>query len=70
MTYTNHGLRISLEELETLLEYAKNEAKYHNMESCIYIQGGKKPKIIQYCCYRECNPTNHTYGAKNEITEE
>ena len=67
MTYTKHGLRISLEELERMLENAKNDAQYHNMEGCIYIKGGDKPQITQYCCYHECNPTNHTWNVKNEL---
>mgnify|MGYP005763160915 FL=1 len=64
MEYTKHGLKISLEELENLLDRARNEAEYDNMESCIYIQGGEKPTITQYCCYAECTPINHTYLAK------
>ena len=64
MKYTEYGLRISLDELEKMLAYAKNQAEYHNMESCIYIKGGEKPKITQYCCYAECNPIDHTYLAK------
>ena len=66
MTYTDYGLRISLEELEKMVEYAKNRAKYGNMESCVVIKGGDKPRITQYCCYHECNSINHTYGAKDE----
>lgn len=66
MTYTEYGLRISLEELEKMVEYAKNRAKYDSMESCVYIKGGDKPRITQYCCYHECNPINHTYGATDE----
>ena len=64
MKYTEHGLQITLEELEKLLERAKNEAKYSNMEECIYIKGGDKPTIKQYCYYAECNPINYTYSAK------
>ena len=66
MTYTEYGLRITLDELEKMLEYAKDQAKNHNMNSCIYIKGGEKPTITQYCCYHECNPINHTYLAKDE----
>ena len=62
MKYTEYGLRISLDELEEMLAYAKNQAEYRNMESCIYIKGGEKPKITQYCVYAECNPIDHTYG--------
>lgn len=64
MKYTEYGLQITLEEMRTMLERAENEAKYGNMESCIYIKGGEKPKIKQYCCYAECNPINHTYLAR------
>lgn len=64
MKYTKNGLCISLEELRNLLDYAENRAKYGNMESCIYIKGGEKPTITQYCCYAECNPVDHTYLAK------
>lgn len=62
--YTENGLKMSLEELRDLLEYAENRAKHDNMESCIYIRGGEKPKITQYCCYAECSPIDHTYLAK------
>lgn len=64
MKYTKYGLQITIDELERLLERAKNEAQYNNMESCIYIQGGKKPTIKQYCLYVECNPINYTYSAR------
>ena len=64
MKYTEYGLQITLDELEEMLEYAKNQAEYHDKESCIYIKGGAKPKITQYSCYAECNPINHTYNAK------
>lgn len=58
--YTEHGLCITLDELRRMLEYAENRAKYDSMESCIYIKGGERPTIIQYCCYAECNPIYHT----------
>ena len=64
MQYTENGLCITLEELRHILEYAENRAKYDSMESCVYIKGGDRPKIMQYCCYAECNPINHTIGAK------
>jgi len=64
MKYTEYGLQIGLDELRKMLEYAENRAKYGNMESCIYIKGGEKPTITQYCSYAECNPINHTYLAK------
>lgn len=64
MKYTEYGLQITLEEMRKMLERAENEAKRGNMESCIYIKGGEKPTIKQYCCYAECNPINHTYLAR------
>lgn len=64
MKYTKYGLQITLDELEELLDYAKNRAEYDNMEKCIYISGGDRPQITQYCCYAECNPINHTRNAK------
>ena len=64
MRYTEYGLQIGLDELEELLNRAKNAAKYENKESCIYIKGGEKPTITQYSVYAECNPTNHTYGVR------
>ena len=66
MTYTEYGLRITLDELEHMVAYAKNRAEYGNMESCVYISGGKEPKITQYCSYHECNPINHTYDVRRE----
>lgn len=66
MKYTEYGLMIPLDELRKMLEYAENRAKYDSMESCIYISGGDKPQIKQYCHYRECNPINHTYGVIQE----
>lgn len=51
MKYTEYGLQIGLDELRKMLEYAENRAKYGNMESCIYIKGGEKPTITQYCSY-------------------
>jgi len=64
MKYTEYGLKITLDELERMLEYARNQAEYHNMEWSIYIKGGERPKITQYCCYADCNSIDHTYGAK------
>ena len=64
MKYTKYGLMITLEELRKILEYAENRAEYGNMEHCIYISGGDRPTIKQYCCYAECNPINHTALAK------
>lgn len=64
MKYTEYGLQISLDELRRMLEYAENRAKHGNMESCIYIKGGDKPRIKQYCSYADCNPINHTYDVK------
>ncbi len=60
MKYTENGLKITLEELRSLLEEAENEATYHNMEKSLYIKGGAEPKIIQYCCYADCNPKDYT----------
>lgn len=64
MKYTEYGLKITLEELRELLEKAENAAEYRNMEQCIYITGGERPEIKQYCCYADCNPINHTYSAR------
>ncbi len=64
MRYTEYGLKISLDELEKMLDYAKEKAEFGNMEPCIYIEGGEKPTIKQYCYYADCNPINHTYHAK------
>lgn len=64
MKYTEYGLKIDLTELRRLLEYAENRVQYDNMESCLYIKGGERPTIKQYCCYAECNPINHTSLAK------
>ena len=64
MQYTEYGLKITLEELKILLENAENRAQHDNMEHCIYIKGGERPQITQYCCYAECNPINHTVLAK------
>lgn len=64
MKYTEYGLKITLEELRGMLERAENETKHGNMESCIYIKGGERPEIKQYCCYAECNPINYTYLAR------
>ena len=64
MRYTEYGLQIGLEELEALLENAKNQAQYHCKENCIYIKGGEHPQITQFSIYAECNSYNHTYLAK------
>ena len=64
MKYTEYGLEIHLDELRRMLEYAEKEAKYNNRESCIYIKGGEKPTIKQYCSHTECNPINYTSLAK------
>ena len=45
MRYTEYGLHLTVSELERLLEDVKHGIKYENKESCIYIKGGKEPKI-------------------------
>lgn len=64
MKYTEYGLQIPLDELRRMLEYAENRAEYGDMESCIYVKGGERPTIKQYCIYAECNPINHTSLAR------
>lgn len=64
MRYTEHGLQIQLDELRRIVEYAENRVKYDNMEPCVYISPGDRPRIIQYCYYAECNPIDHTYGVR------
>ncbi len=64
MKYTEHGLRIPLDELRRILERAEDRAQYDSMESCVYVKGGDRPRIIQYCCYAECDPIDHTYLAR------
>lgn len=64
MKYTEYGLKITLEELRRMLEYAENQVKYDSMENCIYVKGGDKPEIIQYCGYAECSPIYHTRNAE------
>ena len=64
MEYTDHGLRVSLDELRGLLEYAENRVRYDSMESCVYVTPGSRPRIVQYCCYAECSPIDHTYLAR------
>ncbi|MCI9507948.1 MAG: hypothetical protein HFF62_15535 [Oscillospiraceae bacterium] len=64
MKYTERGLQITLDELRRIVEYADNRVKYDNMEPCIYIRPGTRPRIIQYCYYTECSPIDHTYLAR------
>ena len=64
MEYTDHGLRIPLDELRRLLQLAENRVQYDNMESCIYVTAEKRPRIVQYCCYAECSPIDYTYIAR------
>ena len=64
MKYTERGLQITLDELRRIVEYAENRVKYDNMEPCIYIRPGTRPRIIQYCYYTECSPIDHTYLAR------
>lgn len=66
MVYTEYGLCLGLDDLKALVERVENENKYHNMEGCVYIKGGEKPEIKQYCCYAECNPINYTTSVKDE----
>lgn len=64
MKYTENGFQIGLDELRQMLEYAENRAQYDNMERCVYIKGGERPTIKQYCSYAKCSPINHTINAK------
>jgi len=67
MLYTEYGLKITLDELRTMLDYAETQVKHGYMEDCIYIKGGDTPKITQYCVYQECNPINHTHNTKSML---
>ena len=60
MKYTEYGLQINLKELRQLLESAEHAAKYENMEYSLYIKGGNKPTITQYCVYADCNSYDYT----------
>lgn len=64
MKYTRDGLSITLEELRVMLERAENEAQYHNMSSSLLITKGERPRVVQYCCYADCFPIDHTYLAR------
>ena len=56
-----HGVAV-LMDVQFVQEHFR--VKYDNMEPCVYIKPGDHPRIIQYCCYAECNPIDHTYGAR------
>lgn len=64
MRYTENGLQVPLDELRRLLEYAENRVRYDNMEPCVYISPGARPRILQYCCYAECDSIDHTYEVR------
>ena len=64
MRYTQNGLQVSISELRQMLADAESEAKYNDKEACVYIKGGKKPHIIQYSNYAECDPVDHTFWAR------
>ena len=66
MIYTEYGLKLTIEDLKRLLERVKNAHEYENMEGCIYIKGGERPTITQYCSYAECSPKNYTYNVPIE----
>ncbi len=66
MVYTENGLCITLNELKRLVTRVENENKRGNMEPCIYVKGGDRPRIIQYCYYAECFPIDFTNSAKSE----
>lgn len=62
----NGGLSISLVELQTMLEYAKNRVKYDNMHGALDFEiNNGEIEIYQYCCYAECFPINHSLYAKS-----
>lgn len=54
MKPTEYGLMIDIEDLEKILEKAKQNAKYNDKESVLYFT---KNQVIQYSNYAECNPT-------------
>ena len=62
MEYNRIGLKITLEELEYLLERAKKSSCDDNMEGAIYIKVNceSKPKIIQYSNYAGCSSIDYT----------
>lgn len=66
MVYTENGLRLDLDDLKSLVERVEHEYKHGSMEPCIYIKGGDKPEIIQYCGYAECFPITYTNTVKTE----
>lgn len=66
MKYTEYGLKITISELRELLTAVERKAEYADKQESIYIEGGDKPKIIQYSVYGDGAPTDHTFGVKEE----
>ena len=64
MRYTESGLELTIDELKRLAEQAEQAAKHQNMESVIYIQGGDRPRIVQFCGWHDCFPKYYTNTAE------
>ena len=59
----DHRIQIGIDELEKLLNDAKQQNKYNNMVSAVIIQlEGTRPEILQLCCYGDCFPVDHSRG--------
>ena len=63
------GIKITIEELERMVERLKNKAEYGNMESYVIVTEEQHPngrKYIQFeqpCYYAECNSSYERFDA-------
>ena len=62
------GIKITLEELERMIERLKKEAEHGDMESYVIVTEEQHPngrKYIQFeqpCCYAECNSSYERFA--------
>lgn len=64
------GIKITIEELERMVERLKNKAAHGNMESYVIVTAEQHPNGIKYiqfeqpCCYAECNSSYERFDAQ------
>lgn len=60
-------VKLTLEQLENLLEAAKNEAEYHDMRDVLFVSinqlpnGKQELEFEQPCQWTECNSSYHRF---------
>ena len=64
------GVKITIEQLERMVERLKNKVDYSSMKTYVIVTEGQHPNGIKYiqfeqpCCYADCNSSYERFDAQ------